>query len=228
VNRTVILPTLNELDGVCALAPNLQRLPADEVLAVDGGSTDGTLDRLKSLGIAIYQQRRPGRGAGIREGVAATQGELIVVFSPDGNEDPADIPVLFELLENGCDMAVGSRFLPGARNEEDEARLPLRKWVNLGFTRLANALWAPPGVHVSDAINGLRGFRREAFLQMSPQSERFTIEYEMTQRALRLGLRIDEVPTREGARIGGESKAPSIRTGVEFCRFVVGQIVKGA
>ena len=108
-----------------------------------------------------------------------------------------------------------------------QARLPARKWANVAFRTVLHRLWAPRGVRVSDPINGFRGFTRRAFVLMSPQSDHFTIEYEMTQRALALGLRIGEIPTREGPRAGGQTKAPSIRTGLDFCRFIVGQRIRG-
>ena len=227
IQRTIILLTLNEISGVTAHRDIIANLSADEILAVDGGSTDGTVELLEEFGVDVYRQKRPGRGAAIREGVAQTSGERIVIFSPDGNEDPQDIDRLFDLLDEGYDVSVASRFLPDSRNEEDDDALPLRKLANQAFTQLANMLWAPAGVRVSDAINGFRGFTRDAFNSMGIQSDRFTVEYEMTQRALRLGLRIGEIPTQEGNRIGGETKAPSIRTGIEFSRFVIGQIIRG-
>ena len=227
MQRTILLLTLNEIAGVTAHRDVIANLSADEILAVDGGSTDGTVEVLEELGVSVYRQKRPGRGAAIREGVGKTLGDRIVIFSPDGNENPQDIDRLFELLDDGYDVSVASRFLPGSRNEEDDDALPLRKLANQAFTGLANILWAPDGIRVSDAINGFRGFRRDAFNLMGIQSDRFTVEYEMTQRALRLGLRIGEIPTQEGNRIGGETKAPSIRTGIEFSRFVVGQIIRG-
>jgi glycosyltransferase involved in cell wall biosynthesis len=225
--RTVVILTVDELEGVQSLAEALQQLPADEVLAVDGGSTDGTVTFLESLGIRVVRQERPGRGAAIRDGVDQSRGDNVVLFSPDGNEDPADIPRLFEMLDAGYDMAIASRFLPDAVNEEDASWLPARKWANQAFSLVLHALWAPRGVSVTDPINGFRAFTRRAFHVMNPQSDRFTIEYELTQRAFVLGLPIVEIPTHEGQRIAGSTKAPSIRTGISFCRFVLGQWIRG-
>ena len=225
--RTVVILTLDEIAGVQSLAERLRDLPADEVLAVDGGSADGTAAFLESLGIPVVIQKRPGRGAAIREGVDQSHGDNVVLFSPDGNEDPADIPRLFEMLDAGYDMAIASRFLPDAVNEEDASWLPARKWGNQAFSMVLHALWAPPGVFVTDPINGFRAFTRRAFHLMNPQSDRFTIEYELTQRAFTLGLSIVEIPTHEGQRIAGSTKAPSVRTGLSFCRFVFGQWIRG-
>jgi glycosyltransferase involved in cell wall biosynthesis len=204
--------------------PRLDRRVAGEIVAVDGGSTDGTREALRALGVPIVDQARRGRGEAFRAGLAATRGEHVVFFSPDGNEDPGDLALLFASLEEGADVAIASRFLPGAANEEDEALLPARKWANQGFTMLANLLWNRGDRPVTDSINGFRGARRTALEALALCSSGFTIEYEMTIRALRRGLRIVEVPTREGPRVGGKTKAPSFRTGLAFLGYLAREI----
>ncbi|HEX9925196.1 MAG TPA: glycosyltransferase family 2 protein [Anaerolineae bacterium] len=224
MSRTLVILTLNEIDGVQALLPALPREEADEVLAVDGGSTDGTREFLQAQGIPIYGQDKRGRGEAFRVGVANSTGEHIVFFSPDGNEDPADIPKLFELLEAGADMAIASRFLPGAQNEEDDEVLPLRKWANQGFTILANLIWNRGRPWISDTINGFRGIRRQAFERLAPKSLGYTIEYELTIGAMREGMQIVEKPTCEEKRIGGETKGASWPTGQAFLKFFLGEV----
>jgi len=228
MKRTLVLLTLNEIDGVRALVPSLPEGVADEVLAVDGGSTDGTREFLAERGIRPLSQERRGRGEAFRVAASHSRGESLVFVSPDGNEDVADIARLFECLEAGADMAIASRFLPGSRNEEDGDPLPLRKWVNRAFTVIANVLWNQRGPWVSDAINGFRGLRRSAFEALAPRSIGFTIEYEMTIRAMKAGMRIVELPTIEGARIGGQTKGPSWPTGVAFLKFLLREIAGDA
>jgi glycosyltransferase involved in cell wall biosynthesis len=224
MTRTLIILTLNEIDGVRALIPALPPGLADEVLAVDGGSTDGTREFLLAQSIPVYGQTRRGRGEAFRVGVANSTGEHLVFFSPDGNEDPADIPRLFAALEAGADIAIASRFLPGSRNEEDDDPWPLRKWVNQAFTLLANLIWNSGRPWVSDTINGFRGIRRQAFDQLKLTSRGYTIEYEMTIGAMRSKMKIVEIPTLEGQRIGGQTKGASWPTGVKFLRFFLGEI----
>ncbi len=225
MRRSLVILTLNEIIGVKALLP---QLPAhtqgiDEVLAVDGGSTDGTCECLQEHGIRIVGQSRRGRGEAFRVAMRESTGDHVVFFSPDGNEDLRDIPRLFEALAAGADIAIASRFLPGARNEEDDQWLPLRKWVNQTFTWLANVCWNR-GPYVTDTINGFRGITRAAFAKVAPQSLGYTIEYEMTIHAMKQRARIVEIPTLESPRIGGETKAPSFRTGVMFLQLFVQEL----
>ncbi|MCB0162654.1 MAG: glycosyltransferase family 2 protein [Anaerolineae bacterium] len=224
MSRTLIILTLNEIEGVRTFIPLLPNDVADEIIAVDGGSTDGTREFLQEYQIPIFNQTRRGRGEAFRVGVAHSSGEFIVFFSPDGNEDPDDIPRLFELLEAGADIAIASRFLPGAQNEEDDEALPLRKWVNQAFTLLANLNWNRDRPYVTDTINGYRGVRRAVFEAISPSSMGYTIEYEMTIAAMRAKLTIVEIPTIEQKRIGGETKGASWPTGVAFLKFFLGEV----
>jgi len=225
-SRSLILLTLNEVEGVRALIDKLPMDRFDEVLAVDGGSTDGTVELLKSRGVAVFPQPEKGRGVAFRLGAELSQGDHLVFFSPDGNEDPRDIEPLLRKLEEGCAMAIASRFLPGARNEEDGVLLPWRAWANRAFTWIANRAFNR-GPYITDTINGYRALTREAFRAMAPTSKGFMVEYEMSIRAMKLGLRVGEIPTREGDRIGGRSKAGSIPTGLAFLAFLVGEVLSG-
>jgi len=222
--RSLVILTYNEIKGSRALFDKIPFSACDECVVVDGGSIDGTAEFYRTEGIRVVDQQDRGRGAAFWVGLRETRGDCIVVFSPDGNEDPADIPKLFALLEEGFDMAIASRFMPGSRNEEDDSLLPLRKWVNMMFSWCANVLWQGK---VTDSINGFRGFHREAFLRMNPKVSGFVIEYIMTIRALKLRLKIKEIPTIEGSRIGGKSKARSFPTGIEFLRNLFHEIRVG-
>jgi glycosyltransferase involved in cell wall biosynthesis len=223
---SVVLLTYNEVEGTRVLLPALLQIDADEVFAMDGGSKDGTVELLQGAGISVCQQVRPGRGPALIEATAMARNEAVVIFSPDGNEDPADIPRLLDLLDAGADLAIGSRFLPGSRNEEDDSVLPLRAWANRLFGAALNILWNR-GQYVSDTINGFRAYRRSRVLELDLDAPGMTIEYQMTSRALKAGFDIREVPTREGDRIGGASHAPSISTGVAFLRVLVREMYLG-
>jgi glycosyltransferase involved in cell wall biosynthesis len=213
VRSTLVFLTYDEIAGVRALFDRIPVALVGEVITVDGGSTDGTAEFLRSRGVPVFSQEKKGRGEAFRIAVDRAAGEHIVFFSPDGNEDPADIPRLLSVLQNGADMAIASRFLPGSRNEEDEAAWPWRKWANQAFTWAANKTWKGS---LSDSINGYRAITKEAFARLHPDADGYLIEYQLSIRAMKLGLRVGEIPTIEGDRIGGKSKSSSLPTGAAF------------
>ncbi|MEK9145412.1 MAG: glycosyltransferase family 2 protein [Elusimicrobiota bacterium] len=224
--RSLVLLSFNEIEAAPKVFESIPLSAAQEVFAVDGGSTDGTIEFLKSKGVRVLVQTERGRGVAFRLGVSEAKGDCVVFFSLDGNEDPSDIPRLFAQLEKGADMAIASRMMKGAYNEEDEHWFRPRKWVNLAFTLIANLLFNR-GPYVTDTINGYRGVRREAFRRMSPDAAGFVIEYQLSMRAMKLGLAVAEIPTRENPRLGGESTAKSFPTGLVFLRQLAKEILIG-
>ncbi len=221
-DSTLVLLTLNEIDG---LELTWDELPIDEfstVLAVDGGSTDGSREFLQARGVPILDQPIPGRGVAFRVAAEASTDERLVFFSPDGNEDPADIVRLDDLIVQGADLAIASRFAQGAINEEQDAIRP-RARVNQAFTWVANRLFNH-GAFVTDTINGYRAMRRQDFLDLNTSVKRFPIEYQISIRAMRRRWRIAEVPTIEGQRAGGESKALSWPVGKDHIKVLLSEL----
>ncbi len=214
----VAILTLNEIEGIREIYP---RIPPDfltDTFAVDGGSTDGTLEFFGARGVRAYGQSRRGRGDAFRMAFANTDYEAIVFFSPDGNEDPADIPLLARAVEGGADMAIATRMARASYNEEDDSLLRPRKWANQALTLIANLRWNARFLirrspYVTDTINGFRAIRREAFEAAATDADGYSIEYQLSIRFLKAHLHIVEIPTRELPRIGGESYARSWDTG---------------
>lgn len=217
MRKAIVIMTFNEAEALPKIWDRIPLSAAEEVFAVDGGSKDGTREFLESKGLRVLGQDRRGRGVAFRVAMSHTKCDGVVFFSPDGNEDPEDIPRLFAALEEGFDMAIASRMMRGAFNEEDVHWWRPRKWVNQAFTLIANLLWNP-GDYVTDTINGFRAVRREAFERMAPDADGFVIEYQMSIRAMKKGLKVAEIPTHEGRRLGGSSTAHAWPTGVVFLR----------
>ena len=224
VKTTLVILTRNEIEGMRALVGRIPFEAVDEHFVVDYKSDDGTSDFVKKRGIRIVPQENPGRGEAFRLSASVARGDLLVFFSPDGNEDPADIPRLLTKLAEGYDMVIASRFLPGSRNEEDSKLFRPRAWANKAFTLVANILWNRSGRSISDTINGYRAIRKAAFERMRLSATGYAVEYQMSIRAMRLGMKVSEIPTIEGERIGGESKAKSIPTGLRFVALILSEI----
>lgn len=219
--------TLNEIEGLKVVFDRIPVGSVDEILAVDGGSTDGTQEFLESKGIRVVRQQRRGRGDAFRLAFLEAKGDALIFFSPDGNEDPQDLPKFRPLLEAGADLVIGTRMIKGARNEEDDQLLKLRKWANQAFTLMANLTWNRHTSYVTDTINGYRAIRRTAWENLRPDGPGYTIEYQTSIRALKQKLKIVEFPTKEGNRIDGREGSPSIPTGLAFLKLYWGEFAQG-
>lgn len=200
----------------------------DILAAVDGGSTDGSVELLQTQGIHVVGQSRRGRGEAFHVAFREIEADAFIFFSPDGNEAVADLPRFRPLLEAGNHLVIASRMMKGAVNEEDGQLLKLRKWANNAFNLMANLCFRRSGPYVSDSINGYRAITREAASALKLDATDYTIEYQMTMRALKAGLRVAEFPTHEGQRVAGETQAQSIPTGLRFIRCLWRELKGGA
>lgn len=216
------LLTYNErpcLEQIFPLIPKPSREAGfDELVAIDGGSTDGTLEYYRQRGVTVIGQSRRGRGDAFLLAFEQIKSDAYIFFSPDGNEDIGDLPKFRPLLESGADLAIASRMMPGAVNEEDVHLFRPRKWANNGLNFLANIFFRKTGSYVTDSINGFRAITARAANALKLDALDYTIEYQMTIRAFKRRMTIVEFPTREGARVAGESGAPSLPTGVRFLK----------
>lgn len=226
MTKTLVLLTYNEIDGLKKLWKKIPFDCADEIVAVDGGSTDGSREFLQKKGVRILDQEIKGRGEAFRVALNNTKGDILLYYSPDGNEDPLDIPLLFAKIEDGCDLAIASRFMKSSRNEEDHCFFKWRAWVNQAFTFIANTLWNS-GAYVTDTINGFRAIKRSVLTRLNTCERKFPIEYQISIRAMKLKLKICEIPTIEGQRIGGRSKAESFPVGWDHIKVFLRELFNG-
>lgn len=227
----LVLLTLNERPCLEVILP---QLPApnsaagyDGWVAVDGGSTDGSVEFMEKAGIQVIAQSRRGRGQAFQQALREIDADALLFFSPDGNESIADLPRFRPLLEAGADLVIASRMMKGAVNEEDGQFIRLRKWANNAFNLAANLLFRRSGPYITDTINGFRALTRHAAARLGLDADDYTIEYQMSIRALKRGLRIAEFPTVEGSRVAGETGAPSFPTGLRFLRCLGRELMAG-
>ncbi len=205
---SVIVPALNEAENLPHVLP---RIPAwvDEVILVDGRSTDDTVEVAKSLrpDIWIIQQVGKGKGAALRTGFQHATGEIIVMLDADGSTDPGEIPVFVGALLAGADFVKGSRFLQGAGT----ADMPLyRKLGNWCFVVCVRLLF---GGAYTDLCYGYNAFWRSSIQQLELDCDGFEVETLMNVRALRAGLKVAEVPSYESRRFYGMGRLQTIPDG---------------
>jgi glycosyltransferase involved in cell wall biosynthesis len=190
----------------------------DELVVIDGGSSDGTVEYFQERGIRVLGQSKRGRGEAFLIAFEKLDADAFVFFSPDGNEDPNDLPKFRPLLESGADLVIASRMMKGAVNEEDVNFLRPRKWANNAFNLMANLTFRRKGRFVTDSINGYRAITAAAAARLALDASDYTIEYQMTMRAFKAQLNIAEFATIEHQRVAGGTQAHSIPTGIRFIK----------
>ncbi len=222
-DSTLVLMTLDELPGLRKMFGRLPLKQLRRCIAVDGGSTDGTVEFLRDKNIPVHTQSRKGWGEAARVGAAAARTRSIVFFSPDGNNDPDDILHLLEALDEGKDLVIASRFLVESIHEEDGQILRLRARGCQAFTSIVNRRFRP-SVEITDATNGFRAITKDAFQALALDAEGFELAYQMTIRALKLGLKIGEIPTFEAPRLAGSTHARSIPVGLHHLKVLLREL----
>jgi hypothetical protein len=110
--------TLNEVDGMKAIMPRVDRSWVDQIIIVDGGSTDGSIDWAEQNGFQVYVQKQKGFRPRIYLGLAACGRRVVITFSPDGNSVPELIPDLIAKMRDEYDMVVASRYLGEAKSDD--------------------------------------------------------------------------------------------------------------
>lgn len=204
---SLILFTLNEIEGMKAVVPLFDASWYDQLLVVDGGSTDGTIQWARDRGFEVMVQRQPGLGAAFLESLPLITGDIAIYFSPDGNSVPDRIPPLVDKMREGHDIAIVSRYLEGAVSLDDDRITALGNW---GFTRLVNLLY---GSRLSDVLVIYKAYRTELLREARVNTRGNAWASQVLCRALRRGARVAEIPGDEPARIGGERKMTPLRFG---------------
>jgi glycosyltransferase involved in cell wall biosynthesis len=211
-----MIPTLNEAGNLPYV---LNTIPAwvDEVLIVDGRSSDDTLRVARVLrpDVRIIHETTPGKGAAMRAGFDAAKGDFIIALDADGSMDGSRIPAFYAALANGAEYVKGTRFGPGA-GSEDFTRF--RRLGDHGISLLIRVLF---GGRYSDATYGYVGVRKSAVARIGVDSPGFEVETLIGIRAARARLTTAEVPCFEAKRIHGVSNLHALRDGLRIFSTIV-------
>jgi dolichol-phosphate mannosyltransferase len=210
-STTICLPTYNERANIEPMLRALQPLGV-RVLVVDDNSPDGTgeiADRLAAeleFVSVLHRERKEGLGpayvAGFRRALA-DGAELILEMDCDFSHDPKDVPRLIAACEQGADLALGSRYVPGG-GTEDWGRG--RRIVSAGGSWYARTLL---GVGIRDLTGGFKCYRRRVLERIDLDAVRsmgYAFQIETTYRAIRAGFTVVEVPIVFADRTEGTSK----------------------
>jgi glycosyltransferase involved in cell wall biosynthesis len=205
---SVVIPARNEAGNIGWV---LRRLPAcvDEVVLVDGRSTDGTVEIARGIrpDLVVVTDSGRGKGAALRLGFATATSDWVVMIDADGSMDTEEIELLVTGLAAGNDLARGSRFAHGGGTADITW---VRRMGNAALLATANVLF---GTLNTDLCYGFAAFRRQAVESLQLDADGFEIEAQFYLRATRSGLRICEVPSFEAPRRSGMSSLNAVRDG---------------
>ena len=200
---TVVIPAKNESVTIQDVIEGI-RPYADEILVVDGHSTDDTRKIALELGARVELDRGRGKGDAVRIAIEKAKGEVVVFIDADGSHEPSDIPKLVAPILGGeADLVIGSR----GRGGSDEAYGTVTDFVrNTGGHVILLAINYRYGVRLTDSQNGFRAIRTDVARALDLKEDLTTIEQEMLMRALKLGYRVSEVASHEYRRRHGDSR----------------------
>ena len=230
---SVVVPVKNEAANLRVVLPELSGLSLlHEVILVDGGSSDGTVDVAREVmpQIRVVGHTRKGKGNALACGFAVVTGDIVVMFDGDGSADPAEIPRFVEALVSGADFAKGSRFAPGGGSDDIT---PVRRLGNSGLHLAANVAFR---TRFSDLCYGYNAFWRDMLPVLdlpavdlpSPPGgmlwgDGFEVETVINCRMAGAGVRIAEVPSVERRRLHGESNLRTFADGSRVLRTIVAE-----
>ncbi|OBF40859.1 glycosyl transferase [Mycobacterium sp. ACS1612] len=212
----MVIPVKNEARNIGWVLEQVAD-EVNEVILVDGNSTDATLITARSYrpDIKVVLQEGLGKGSALRAGFLAATGDIIVMMDADGSMAPQEIRHYLHFLNNGYDFVKGSRFIAGGGSLDITA---LRRLGNRFLLGVFNQLY---GGDLTDLCYGFCAFHRRYLEAMALSATGFEIEAEMVVRAMQAGMRIAEVPSLELPRRAGKSNLHSIRDGTRVLRTVV-------
>lgn len=209
---SIILPAHNEAVNLRPLLEKLTvQFPDAEIIVVNDGSTDETVEICYSFGVRVATHPYSlGNGAAVKTGARVAQGETLLFMDADGQHDPADIPRLLTKLEEGYDMAVG------ARRDHSQASWG-RGIANRLYNRLASWMANCQVLDLTSGFRAVRANRFREFLYLLPNG--FSYPTTITMAFFRSGYPLSYVPIVAGRR-EGKSHIQPLQDGVRFLLII--------
>ena len=204
----VLIPTYNEATAVGDVIERFRAVGYENILVIDGGSTDGTQDVAADAGARVVEQSGDGKGQAVREAVGLIEAPYVLMIDGDATYRPEQADRLVEPLQDGtADHVIGDRFAdmePGAMTR-----------LNKAGNRIINRVFSVVhGQDLQDILSGYRAFRTDSFDQLSLSADGFGIETELAVECVRHDIVVSIVPvTYEPRPEGAETNLRPFRDG---------------
>lgn len=211
---TIIIPAINEEEKIGQVIDEVKSiLPGEEVLVVDNNSKDRTEEIARSKPARVIREMRIGKGNAMLAGAHAATGAMIVFIDGDGEYAAGVLSRLIEPIRNNrYDLVYGSRFLAGSKRKNMSI---MRYLGNRFLTIIASLLYR----HTSDLLTGVFAIRKDRFLDLDLRSRGFEVESEIFIKAVRMGLKITEIPCSYTAR--KSSRLNMLTDGAKILRMLI-------
>ena len=219
MSTSLIITTLNEIDGIKKILPEIKKEWVDEIIIIDGGSTDGTVEKSKEMGFKVIKQKIPGYGGAVLTGIEESTGDKIIIFGSDGSNETSEIPQLVEKGLEGFDQVIISRF--GKTSINEDAGM-IDGFGNKMFAFMTNIFF---GGKLTDSLNCSRLFTRKAISEINLSELSLCAVEQISARGLKRKQRIYEIVGNERARVGGERKMHRIPTGSTLTSMIIKEFI---
>lgn len=212
---SVVMCTLNEEGNLPKVLPKIPRW-VDEVILVDGHSTDNTVKVTQTIrpDVKIFLQDGKGKGDALKYGFQKATGDIIVTLDGDGATNPNEISSFVSALMRGYDFAKGTRLRYGR-----PLQMKWHRWFgNKILAIAANLLF---GSDYTDICSGYNAFWKKSLIGLALYSDGFEMEQEMNVKIVKEGLRVIEIPHNYEIRQSGTSKVRDVRQGIRNFMLII-------
>jgi glycosyltransferase involved in cell wall biosynthesis len=228
---SIVIPAYNEEANLSALLPELLEVCTGydfewEVLVVDDGSTDGTLDLIRSMTERFENLRflhffaNQGMGTALTLGSKSARGEVVVWLMADRSDRLEDIRKLYEKVNDGLDLVIASRAMEGGSYGELGG---VKASLSHAYSQVAR-VWF--GIRAQDLTNAFRATRQSLFDSLDLRSRDFAISPELAIKAHLAGARIGQIPTVYSFRSQGHSSFRILSMGLRYSRLLLYKFFK--
>lgn len=215
MKTSLVIPTLNEAGNIADVLKDVPKDIISEILVVDGYSTDGTPEIVKKLGYNVIMQDGKGYGAGFLTGIKHATGDVVVLMDGDGSQNPKDIPLLIDKINEGYDFVLASRYTKSSCSEDDTV---IRHIGNKFFTFLTNFIH---GMGITDSLYLFAAFQKRVLDDIDIKTQNFEFCVEVIIKAYNAGFKFCEVPSVEKKRAAGQSKVNAFYHGLRIMREII-------